>query len=143
MGFRVNRPDVIADTIEGEVVIINLSNGNYYSLDGVGAVIWQGLEQEASVDAIVSALGARYDADQPTLRRSVGSLLEELQVEQLVAAVEGDGGEAVMANGSAQGEMAFAPPRLSKYTDMQHLIMLDPVHEVDDDRGWPHLPSQP
>jgi hypothetical protein len=28
-------------------------------------------------------------------------------------------------------------PPISKFTDMQDIILLDPVHEVDA-RGWPH-----
>ena len=31
----------------------------------------------------------------------------------------------------------FSPPVVEKYTDMQDLVLLDPVHEVDE-RGWPH-----
>jgi hypothetical protein len=32
---------------------------------------------------------------------------------------------------------AFEPPLLEKFTDMEDLLLLDPVHEVDG-RGWPH-----
>jgi hypothetical protein len=28
-------------------------------------------------------------------------------------------------------------PVLNKYTDMQDLLLLDPIHEVDE-RGWPN-----
>ncbi|MDP8975953.1 MAG: PqqD family protein [Actinomycetota bacterium] len=138
MGFRVNRPSVIADTIEGEVVIINMENGNYFSLDGAGAAIWQGIENEASVGAIVAALEARYDAERPTIEQSVTSLLDELWHEQLIT--PGNGAEEALLAAGPEQPAPFVPPRLSKYTDMQHLIVLDPVHEVDDDRGWPHLP---
>jgi hypothetical protein len=33
---------------------------------------------------------------------------------------------------------------LQKFTDMQELLLLDPIHEVDE-RGWPHrkLNGQP
>jgi hypothetical protein len=31
----------------------------------------------------------------------------------------------------------FQAPRFEKHTDMQDLILLDPVHEVAD-TGWPH-----
>ena len=31
----------------------------------------------------------------------------------------------------------FVAPRLETFTDMQHLILLDPVHEVDEGQGWP------
>ncbi|MCU1244771.1 MAG: hypothetical protein JWN02_681, partial [Acidobacteria bacterium] len=30
-----------------------------------------------------------------------------------------------------------ARPRLERYTDMQEIILLDPVHKVDS-QGWPH-----
>jgi hypothetical protein len=31
-----------------------------------------------------------------------------------------------------------APPVLQKFQDMKELILLDPVHEVHEDLGWPH-----
>ncbi len=31
----------------------------------------------------------------------------------------------------------FAPPELHKYTDFQELLLLDPIHEVDQSLGWP------
>jgi hypothetical protein len=37
--------------------------------------------------------------------------------------------------------VSFRAPRLEKHTDMQDLILLDPVHEVDPQRGWPHVPE--
>lgn len=30
----------------------------------------------------------------------------------------------------------FQPPALESYTDMQDLLLLDPIHEVDE-MGWP------
>ena len=32
--------------------------------------------------------------------------------------------------------LAFTPPKLERYTDMQEIILLDPVHKVDS-QGWP------
>jgi hypothetical protein len=29
------------------------------------------------------------------------------------------------------------PPVLERYTDMQELLFLDPIHDVDES-GWPH-----
>jgi hypothetical protein len=31
---------------------------------------------------------------------------------------------------------AFQPPTLESYNDMQDLLLLDPIHDVDD-MGWP------
>ena len=33
----------------------------------------------------------------------------------------------------------LSEPRLEKFDDMQHLILLDPVHEIDETMGWPRI----
>ena len=35
---------------------------------------------------------------------------------------------------------AFAKPKLSKFGDMQDLLLLDPIHDVDQ-QGWPNSPE--
>jgi hypothetical protein len=49
-------------------------------------------------------------------------------------------GAATNSNGAAAVAQTngrpYSPPKLSAYTDMQELLLLDPVHEVDD-AGWP------
>ncbi len=38
--FRINRPRVTHETIDGESVMIDFDTGNYYSLNPVGSAIW-------------------------------------------------------------------------------------------------------
>ena len=33
-------------------------------------------------------------------------------------------------------------PRLEKFDDMQQLILLDPVHEIDETAGWPRMRAE-
>lgn len=136
--FRVNHPQVINETIDGEAIMINLVTGSYYSLDSVGGEVWGLVEQSLSVDDIVTELGRRYEASDDAIRSAVENLLDQLHREQLV---EHD--HAPPSSPSAPTEpppaarVPFRAPRLEKFTDMQDLILLDPVHEVDS-RGWPH-----
>jgi hypothetical protein len=37
---------------------------------------------------------------------------------------------------------ASLPPRLVRHTDMEDLILLDPIHDVDD-AGWPTRKTEP
>jgi hypothetical protein len=67
----------------------------------------------------------------------VAGLVEQLLAEGLV--VE-DADAPVGASPPAPPADALEPPALEKFTDMQDLILLDPVHEVDE-RGWPHAPA--
>jgi len=132
--FRINRPDVIHEILDGELVIVNLRNGAYYSLDPVGTVVWQEVERGSSEAEIVAEMLACFEGDAAVIEEGARSLLAELRREDLVTAAEG----APVADGRLprDGRTAFAPPRLQKYTDMQELLLLDPIHEIDES-GWP------
>jgi hypothetical protein len=132
-------PRVINETIDGEAVMINLASGNYYILDPVGAEVWTYIERTASVSEIVEGLSARYDGSPADIEGAVGGLLAELQSEDLVVPADGGNGAAHTAApvAPAGDRQPFSTPKLEKFTDMQDLILIDPVHQVDE-AGWPH-----
>jgi Coenzyme PQQ synthesis protein D (PqqD) len=141
MRYRVNSPQVINETIDGEAIMINLATGSYYSLDRVGGEVWALLEASLPVDDIVAELGRRYDAAEGEIRRGVDDLLQQLAGEELVVPCgDGDPVRSRSSEPALAERSPFHPPKLEKFTDMQDLILLDPVHEVDP-RGWPHLPG--
>lgn len=35
----------------------------------------------------------------------------------------------------------FSIPASQKFTEMQELLLVDPIHEVDPQAGWPHPPN--
>ena len=132
------------ETIEGEVMVIDLATGSYFSLRDSGALVWQGIERGAAETDIVRELGQRYDAPAAEISEAVARLLGELEAEGLVEATEDADSplSADVAEQRADGpRKPFAAPVLEKHTDMQDLILLDPVHEVDA-RGWPHPAAQ-
>jgi len=139
MRYAVNSGQVISEIIDGEAVMINLTTGNYYSLNEVGAAIWDAVAAGASAPEIVERLSLRYDAPQDELERAVSQLLDDLGREELVVAADGDGTAPTASAPEAAAERRpFEAPRLEKHTDMQDLILLDPVHEVGE-QGWPHV----
>jgi Coenzyme PQQ synthesis protein D (PqqD) len=143
MRLRVNSPNVIHETIEGEVVLIDLKTGTYYSLRDTGAAVWQALQNGADADGIAAELRSRYDGSDEQIHEAVRQLLAELEREGLIRADEGAAASAVPPSASDNGaaRLPFSAPVLEKHTDMQDLILLDPVHEVGAE-GWPH-PAPP
>ena len=142
-GFRVNSPNVIHETIEGEVILIDLKTGTYYSLRDAGAAAWQAIQNGAGEDGIAVELRSRYDGSDEQIQDAVRRLLAELEREGLIRADEGQAAPAATPSASVNGagRLPFAAPVLEKHTDMQDLILLDPVHEVGAE-GWPH-PAPP
>jgi hypothetical protein len=140
MRYRINSPQVITETIEGEAIMINLGTGNYYSVGGSGAEICSWLEHGASLEAIVDTLARQFDHDRESLAEAVGDLIRDLEREELVVLDSGNGSGPLPE--SLPTGRTFDPPRLEKYTDMQDLVLLDPVHEVGE-QGWPHVQPAP
>jgi hypothetical protein len=134
--FRVNSPTVVSETVDGEVIMIHLDTGNYYSLRSTGSVIWDAIERGVSVDAITRALdvSAHNGTD---ANAHVVSFVEELRAEDLIVPADPSAPAPGSADTVERVPETFEPPVLEKYTDMQHLILLDPVHEVDEGEGWP------
>ena len=141
--FRVNRPRVISESFDNEVVVVDLKAGCYYSLDKVGHDVWNLVESGTSVSEAVVRISQRYSAPYATVEDSVTKLIAQLQQEGLILpalADEGTGCPALKAEPQdvvSVSDRPFEAPVLQKYTDMQDLLMLDPIHEVDE-TGWPH-----
>ena len=138
--FRVNTPTVTHETIDGEAVIINLDSGNYYSLVEVGSFIWGLVENGASANEVQNQVQKTYHGDPSDIDRGVQDLLAQLQQENLIVLFNGtaeasDVTAAVPCNNHDE-KPSFNPPSLHKYSDMQELLLLDPIHDVDD-AGWP------
>ena len=58
--FNLGGPEIVHETIDGETVIVNLENGNYYSLRNVGVDVWNMIESSATLEDITNALTLRY-----------------------------------------------------------------------------------
>lgn len=138
--MKINQPQVVHEAFDDEVVIVNLDTGNYYSLEGAGADIWREIERGALVEEISEATTHRYDGAPDEIKTAVNKLLDELQREELVTLCESPDREPVgllsdnHSNGA--GKQPFQIPVLNRFTDMQDLLLLDPIHDVDE-TGWP------
>lgn len=137
--LRINAPQVVGEVVDGEAVIVNLINGNYYSLDGVGGFIWQCIEKRALPSEIVDAVARRYTGDRADIEPAISALLDQMMREGLVLLEDaGENGGSVPQDASDSAAEPFSPPVLRRYDDMQDLLLLDPIHDVDE-MGWPNV----
>lgn len=140
--YRVNQSKIIFEAFEDEMVLINLDSGNYYSFSGSGAFIWDLLAAGNSVTEIVQRLREHFSSDGAEIESGVASFVENVVSEGLVLPRDGENagneGAKTEAASPLKGDR-FEPPQLQKFSDMQELLLLDPIHEVDE-MGWPHTP---
>jgi hypothetical protein len=139
--YRINTPSVINETIDGEVVIIHLETGNYYSLDRTGAAVWSLIEKNASFDEVIQELDSLYEGVLQGMKDTITEFMSQLLKEGIIVVENCEAPnlteqEAKLSPKSCGERLTFAPPTLGRYDDMQYLLLLDPIHETDES-GWP------
>jgi hypothetical protein len=76
--------EVHARRFDGEMVVVDLGGGKYFSLDEVGTAIWDHLASGLSLAETAEKILAAYDVDAETARRDVERLAGELVVARLL-----------------------------------------------------------
>lgn len=131
--LTAGKGDLAAKVIDGEAIIINLANGLYYSMDGVGALIWDMIQQRGSIGAIAEAVASVYDVPPERAQSDVRALAANLLEERLVAVDETGQNPPEPQVPGRQPRLPYEPPRLVRYADMAHFFALDPpLPEIDD-----------
>lgn len=137
----INPAKVVFETIDGEVILIQLERGNYFSLSGSGERVWALLNSGHTPVEVSAALSEQYGVPASELEPLVGALVEELVAEELVMPLNGEVPAPAVRNGSEPADTPpgeFIPPKLEKYTDMQDHLLIDPIHDVSAS-GWPSV----
>jgi hypothetical protein len=139
--YQVSGPHVVNETIDGEVVLIDLQSGRYFCIRGLGVPIWNGICGGAMVGSLVSLVGPSPEVDHATLEGAVVDFLDELEREGLVRESHGEAPLAGVTEPppgmDRRAAVPFERPVLEKYTDLADLLVMDPVHDVGS-QGWPH-----
>jgi len=121
-----DKEEVAAKIMDGEAIIINLSTGVYYSMDNVGAVIWEMIEGGFNLEECVAAILERYDVSCKEALADVKRLVEELVEEKLVYVSDQEAPPQNKRRLTQQQKLPYESPKLNIYRDMGDLLALDP-----------------
>lgn len=117
--YTINTSKAISETLDGETIIINLETGSYYSMNPAGTALWSAI-----------ASGKTIPTDNPI----IANFLTMLATDGLITETEAQ-------NNELADTTVFANPNIEKYTDMQEMLLADPIHDVET-AGWPNLKKE-
>ena len=137
MRFRLNEPNVVFEAFDEEIVLVNLDTGNYYSLSGTAPGILVDLADGLSTDEVTERIQFRHTGNPKVIDTAVAAFADRLVSEQVLVEAADRKVRPRAASVRATGNRTpFVAPVIESYTDMQDLLMLDPIHDVDT-AGWP------
>lgn len=73
-------PDAFgAAEVDGEIVLISASSGEFFAIKGSGVEIWRLLDESGDVDVIVTGLTTQFAIDDTSARSEVIAFLGQLE----------------------------------------------------------------
>lgn len=128
---------IVSERFSDEAIVVNLSQGRYYSLRGSAFTLWKLLDQGRPVAAtdLADSLTAHYDVAPAVAHEALLVFLQKLQGEGLIQ--EAPAANGALAQPATAPRLPFDAPTLEVYTDMEELLALDPIHDVNPAEGWP------
>jgi hypothetical protein len=107
-------------------------------MQGSARALWRLLAGGAAgIDEVTDALLASYAETPPSAAEDVRAFVDRLVEHQLL---RGAANAAVTPAPLNEDQGRYAPPVVEAFTDMQELVLLDPVHDVGA-AGWPNRPA--
>lgn len=76
--------DVVFEVLDDETVVLNLTSGEYHTLNGTGTRAWQLIEEHHDLDRVRTAMAAEFDVDAARLAADLERLVKDLVERRLV-----------------------------------------------------------
>jgi hypothetical protein len=134
--YAVRHDNIVHDTIDGEVLAIRSDTGAYYSMTGASATTWVALLASQPFDHVVDQVARHHNVGSQEAAEAVHAFAESLVGEKLLIRGDVDALSEPIRLPAETASAAWVAPSFEKFTDMQDLLLFDPIHEVQPS-GWP------
>jgi hypothetical protein len=125
--YKIAGPDIVHESFGGDLVVLNLLSGQYFGLNASGAALWS---------AIIEGQDTASLSADDTTKQMASDFVTQLLDHELIVRDDLAGEGAPTASISL-----LIPPTIEAYDDLSDLIVADPIHDVDQNAGWPKLPD--
>lgn len=135
--YVINTAHVSSEIFGEEAVVVNFMTGKYFGMTGSAPEIWKLFESPVSCDDIMTVCSGTNGVSD-NIRQQIQDFIDILIREDLII----DAGNSGLENTPAEmltinPELLQRPPAIEVFDDLQELIVLDPIHDADPERGWP------
>lgn len=134
MNYRINTPRIAYETLDNETIIIDFDTGTYYNLSGTAYWIWLLLEKDQAVETIIQQITTHFAGNQEEIEAAIRQFVGKLAQVEIIVKTTAPQSRFVPLLPTQQS--LFTPPILEEHSDIQDLLLLDPIHEVSK-QGWP------
>ena len=86
MPYRV-KPGLVAQSVDGELLILNREQEEIHQLNPVASFIWNKLDGQITQEQLVMAISEKYEVDQAVAKHDLEALIHQLSDLKLIELV--------------------------------------------------------
>jgi hypothetical protein len=131
--YVVASKDIVFESFDGEAVVLDLSTGRYFGFSDSGSRIWQALSSGVAAHALIGQSAGGATIGLAELDGFISQLLEF----GLLAPAADTPAQPVSGDLLAGLAQTSEPIKVEVHDDLADLILVDPIHEVEEPQGWP------
>lgn len=132
--FKPATPNITHQALDGEVVAIDFDKGIYFNFCGAAGPAFDALISGIPSEQLATLFtGAPADASS-----KLAAFCQRCVDEGLLMVADSP----AVAPPPAPSPVAWVEPSFESYTNMQQLLLADPIHDVGD-QAWPKQPGSP
>lgn len=133
--YKLNEEKMFYDVADGVAVIIDFTTGIYFGFNSFGTAVidalLSGADEKLLAEALLKKSGCPADIENTVAVFSAKLLEKEILVKC-------DGEPSTVEIKDEFLNEGF-DPEFEEFSEVQDLIMADPIHEVDASKGWPEV----
>jgi hypothetical protein len=134
--YAINEKKAFCDDADGQLIILNLDTGAYYAFNPLASAVIHDLMagyEPGQIGRALEKLAPIADAEAQLNGLVDGMLEKELIVSLPDSKIPKD---AMSPYSESLLEGGFSL-HMDEFLDVADLLLMDPIHEVDPDVGWP------
>jgi hypothetical protein len=137
--YSVASKDIVFESFDGDSVVLDLTSGKYFGFSDSGSCIWEALSAGVPASDLVGLTtrgGFISEAD-------LDAFIVRLTELNLLTRAQERAPAALAPELAARLAEATAPLTTDVYDDLADLVMVDPIHDVEEPAGWPAVKQAP
>ena len=132
--FYVDIKRFCCDAIDREVIIMDTVSGRLFLLEQAAALLWERIINSETREAILYNINTRYG---PVKNKAAEDFLKHLIQLELVTEIFSDDKNLNPKSTDQHWPEMIGEFLVTQYDDMTSIITMDPIHDIDPQRGWP------
>lgn len=131
--YKLSSTHIAVEKFDDEAVILDLRSGKYFSLSQSATLV---LEEVLNGVAVENLIEYFLDVDFAT-QDDVDSFIELTLSHDLIVRFDGVAETFPSDEFAAKLRTCAEPLKMDVYDDLADLVLADPIHEVEEQAGWP------